>query len=183
MSDTNEEIRDQWTEMVENMNEAVSRSVEQNIEAQATFMESWAETMEQSMPDEDVLEESFDSYNAAYTIWMDAADQMFERVTDAAEGDDVSVTEFRDVWLQSANEAFKEVMGTSAFAAATGNVVESMMELQAEAEDVSQDTLTRMGLPTREDMDEVGERLIELERRQHAVEQKLDRVIDLLEED
>lgn len=183
MSDTNEEIRDQWTEMVENMNEAVSRSVEQNIEAQATFMESWAETMEQSMPDEDVLEESFDSYNAAYTIWMDAADQMFERVTDAAEGDDVSVTEFRDVWLQSANEAFKEVMGTSAFAAATGNVVESMMELQAEAEDVSQDTLTRMGLPTREDMDEVGERLIELERRQHTVEQKLDRVIDLLEED
>jgi hypothetical protein len=31
-------------------------------------------------------------------------------------------------------------------------------------------------------MDEVGERLVELERRQHAVEEKLDRVIEHLEE-
>jgi predicted nuclease with TOPRIM domain len=181
MSDTNEDIAEQWSRMVENMNEAVARSVEQNMEAQSRFMESWAETVEESMPDEGTMEESFEAYGDAYEVWMDAADRMYDRVADAAEGEDVAVTEFRDIWLQSANEAFKEVMGTSAFAAATGNVVESMMELQAEAEDVSEDTLTRMGLPTRADVDEVGERLLELERRQHAVEEKLDRVLDELE--
>ncbi|WP_435196252.1 poly(R)-hydroxyalkanoic acid synthase subunit PhaE [Natronomonas sp. EA1] len=179
---TDNEMQEQWNRMVENMNQAVAESVEQNMDAQARFMEAWAETMDQSMPDEDAMEDSLESYNAAYSVWMDAADRMFERLTDAAEGEDVAVTEFRDIWLQSANEAFKEVMGTTAFAAATGNVVESMMELQREAEDVSQDTLTRMGLPTRDDMDEVGERLIELERRQHAVEKKLDRVLEHLEE-
>jgi hypothetical protein len=169
--------------MVEQMNEAVSKSVEQNMEAQNAFMTSWASQMQESMPEEDAMTESFESYNAAYRVWMEAADRMYERLTDAGEGEDVSATEFRDIWLQSANEAFKEVMDTTAFAAATGDAVEQMMELQADAEELSQDTLTRMGLPTREDVDEVGKRLIELERRQHAVEQKLDRVIDLLEEE
>jgi hypothetical protein len=181
MSDTEDGAQNPWARMVEQMNEAVSKSVEQNMEAQSAFTESWASQVEDSMPEEDVMAESVESYNAAYRVWMEAADRMYERMTDAAEGEDVSATEFRDIWLQSANEAFKEVMDTTAFAAATGDAVEQMMELQADAEELSQDTLTRMGLPTREDMDEVGERLIELERRQHAVEEKLDRVIDLLE--
>ncbi|WP_255198111.1 poly(R)-hydroxyalkanoic acid synthase subunit PhaE [Halorarius litoreus] len=181
MSDTNDEPRNPWAQMVENMNEAVSRSVEQNMEAQSAFMESWSKQMADSMPEQDELGEAFESYNAAYRVWMDAADQTFERLTDAAEDKDVGTTEFRDIWLQSANEAFKEVMDTAAFAAMTGDAVEQMMELQADMEELTQDNLTRMGLPTREDVDEVGARLIELERRQHDVEQKLDRVIDLLE--
>jgi hypothetical protein len=183
MSDTDDGSQNPWARMVEQMNEAVSKSVEQNVEAQNAFMASWASQMESSMPDEASMTESVESYNAAYRVWMDAADRMYERLADAAEGEDVSATEFRDIWLQSANEAFKEVMDTTAFAAATGDALEQLMEVQADAEELSQDTLTRMGLPTREDVDEVGARLVELERRQHAVEKKLDRVIDLLEEE
>ncbi|MFC6837071.1 poly(R)-hydroxyalkanoic acid synthase subunit PhaE [Halomarina ordinaria] len=183
MSDTDpQEMQERWTRMVEQMNDAMARSVEQNLEAQATFMETWADAIDGSMPDEDTMAESFESYGRAYEVWMDAAETMYERVGDAAGGEDVSFTEFRDIWLRSANEAFKEVMGTTAFAAAQGNVVEAMMELQQETEDVSQETLTRMGLPTRGDMDEVGERLVELERRQQRVEDKLDQVLDHLEE-
>ncbi|MFC7155967.1 poly(R)-hydroxyalkanoic acid synthase subunit PhaE [Halomarina halobia] len=183
MSNTTDpqEMQERWTRMAEQMNEAMSKSVEQNLEAQARFMETWADAIEGSMPDDDAMAESFESYNRAYEVWMDAADTMYERVLDAAEGEDVSFTEFRDIWLRGANEAFKEVMGTSAFAAAQGNVVEAMMELQQEADEVSQDTLARMGLPTRGDVDEVGERLVELERRQQRVEDKLDTVIEHLE--
>ena len=181
MSDTNEDIQENWGRLVEQMNEAMTKSVEQNMEAQAQFMESWAETMKQSMPEEEMMTESFEAYSNAYDVWMDAADQMFERTVDAAEGEDVSFTEFRDIWLRTANEAFKEVMSTSAFAAATGDVVENMMDMQQQTEEVSQDTLSQLGLPTRDEMDEVAERLIELERRQHAVEEKLDRILTHLE--
>lgn len=184
MSDnTPQEIQDNWMRMVEQMNDAMARSVEQNMAAQSKFMETWAETIEDSMPDEETMGESFEAYQRAYGVWMDAADQMYERVTDAAEGEDVAFTEFRDIWLRSANEAFKEVMGTTAFAAAQGNLVESMMEMQQQAEDMSQDTLEQFGLPTRDDMDEVGERLVELERRQQRVENKLDRLIEMAEDE
>ena len=140
MSDTNKQMQAEWNELVENMNDAVAQSMEQNMEASAAFMESWA-----------------------------------------AEGEDVDMTEFRDIWLQSANEAFKEVMGTSAFAAANGQLVNAMMEMREEVDSMGEDTLEQLGMPTQSDIDEVGERIIELERRQHSVEKKLDRIIEALE--
>jgi len=181
MTDPNR-TRNEWNEMVEQMNDAVADSVEQNMEAQAAFMESWSDAFDDAIPDQDVVAEGIEGYNRAYEVWMDAAEQMVERSTDAAEGEDVDPTEYRDIWLQSANEAFKEVMSTSAFAAANGQLVEAMMEMQQEVDEVTQDTISRMGMPTRDDIDEVGERLIELERRQHDVEQKLDRILDAVGE-
>ena len=181
MSNTNQ-IQDEWSEMVEQMNEAVAESVEQNVKAQAAFAESWAEAVDDSIPDEEELSEGFQGYNAAYEEWMSAAERMFQRSTDAAAGEDVDPTELRDIWLQSANEAFKQVMGTSAFAAANGQLVETMMEMRQEADEVGQDTLAQLGFPTRDDVDEVAERLVELERRQHSTEEKLDRVLDALED-
>ena len=181
MSNTNE-MQEQWTEMVEEMNDAVADSLEQNMKAQAAFVESWAEAVEDSIPEEETMSDGLQGYNRAYEVWMDAAEQLLERTTDATQGEDVDPAEFRDIWLQSANEAFKEVMSTSAFAAANGQLVESMMEMRREADDVSQETLSQMGFSTRDDIDEVGERLVELERRQQDVEEKLDQIIDHLEE-
>ena len=164
MSDT-DQIQAEWTEMVEEMNEAVADSMEQNMEAQAAFVESWADAVEDSIPGEDEMSEGLQGYNRAYEEWVDAAEQMVERSTAATQGEDVDPAEFRDIWLKSANEAFKQVVGTSAFAAANGQLVESMMEMQSEMNEVSEDTLERMGMPTMSQMDEVGERLVELERR------------------
>ena len=181
MSDTNKQMQAEWNELVENMNNAVAQSMEQNMEASAAFMESWADAMEDSVPDEEALSSGVEGYSDAYEVWMNAAEEMSGRTTAAAEGEDVDMTEFRDIWLQSANEAFKEVMGTSAFAAANGQLVNSMMEMREEVDAMGEDTLEQLGMPTQSDIDEVGERIIELERRQHSVEKKLDRIIKALE--
>jgi len=131
--------------------------------------------------DDEALSSSVEGYGDAYEVWMNAAEEMSGRTTAAAEGEDVDMTEFRDIWLQSANEAFKEVMGTSAFAAANGQLVNAMMEMREEVDSMGEDTLEQLGMPTQSDIDEVGERIIELERRQHSVEKKLDRIIEALE--
>jgi len=180
MSDTNQ-MQDEWTEMVEQMNTAVADSMEQNMEAQAAFVESWADAVEDTIPEQDEMSEGLQGYNRAYEEWIDAAEQMVERSTEAAQGEDIDPAEFRDIWLKSANEAFKHVMGTSAFAAANGQLIESMMEMQQQTEELSQDAIAQMGFPTQENMDEVAERLLEVERRQHAVEEKLDRILEQLE--
>jgi len=181
MSKGSKEIQDEWEQLVENMNDAVAQSMEQNMEASAAFMESWADAMDDSVPEEDVLASGLEGYSGAYEVWMDAAEEMFERTTDGAEGEEIALTEFRDIWLQSANEAFKEVMGTSAFAAANGQLVNAMMDMRQQADEVGEETLAELGMPTRSDLDEVAERLVELERRQHRVEEKLDRVIEAVE--
>jgi len=179
MSDTTD-IQERWAEMVERMNEAVAESAERNMEAQAAFMESWAEAVEGSIPEEDALAEGFEGYNRAYEVWTDAAETMFERTTDAARGEDVEASELRDIWLESANEAFTEVMSTSAFAAANGQLVKAMLDIRQEADKITQETIAQLGLATGDDVAEVGERLVELERRQQRVEEKLDRVLEEL---
>jgi hypothetical protein len=181
MSNANEEMMEQWSEIAEDYNEAMAQSMEQNMQASAALMESWADAMEESVPDEEEVAEGIEGYNNAYEVWMDAADQMFERSVAAAEGEDVAVTEFRDIWLQSANEAFKEVMGTAAFAAANGQLVNAMMEMREQVDEMGEETLEQLGMPTQSNVEEIGERLIELERRQHRVEEKLDLVIEALE--
>ena len=105
-----------------------------------------------------------------------------ERLADATAEEDVPVTDLRDIWLSAANESFEEVMGTTAFAAATGQAVDEVLDAQSQVQAASQETLRELGLATRDDVQEVGERLVELERRQHAVEEKLDRVLEHLEE-
>jgi hypothetical protein len=178
MTDTDpEERQEHWATMMSEMNDAMADSFEQNMEAQAAFMESWMGAFEDSVPDEETVTSGVEGYGRAYEVWMEAAERMSSRIADAAEGEDVDVTEFRDIWLQSANEAFSEVMGTTAFAAGTGELVGDMMDLQQEVDDMSQDTLESLGFATRDDVDEVAERLIELERRQHEVSQKLDRLL------
>ena len=184
MSDTNSAYRPDgdWGEFMEEMNEQFLESLEQNMEAQAQFVEAWSETLEASA-DEERVSEGVQGYARAYEVWMDAAQEMVERVGEsAAEDEEIDVEEFRDVWLNSANEAFKEVMSTSAFAAATGETIQDAMEAQRIADDTAEATLRQLRLPTQSDVEEIGERLVELERRQHEVEQKLDRVLEAVEE-
>jgi dsDNA-binding SOS-regulon protein len=182
MNERNQEMQAQWTEMFGRMNEAMARTMEQNVEAQAAFAESWADAMEDSMPSEDAMGEGMEGLANAYDVWIDAAEQLFERTADAAEGEDVAMDEMRDIWLQSANEAFKQVMSTSAFAQGNGQLFESVMELQEQTREASQDALAQMGMASSAEVDEVAERLIELERRQHSVEEKLDRILAAVEE-
>ena len=191
MSNNPEMASENWTEMMEQMNDAMSKSIEQNMQAQAAFIESWSQALDGASASgdgasesemESMMAEGMEGYGRAYEVWMDAAERMAERVNDAAQGEEVGIAEFRDIWLQSANEAFGEVMSTTAFAAGTGQTVSQMMELQQQADDVTQDTLARLGFATREDVDEVAARLVELERREHEVSKKLDRVLDELED-
>lgn len=171
-----------WNEFFEQANQQFVEALETNMEAQAEFVESWSETIEAST-DDDRLSEGVEGYARAYEVWMEAADQMVERAEAAAEDEEFAdVEEFRDIWLNTANQAFKEVMSTSAFAAATGQSVQDALELQQTANESAEATLHNLGMATEGDIREVGDRLVELERRQHEVERKLDRVLEHLEE-
>ncbi len=171
-----------WNAFVEQWNEQFLEALEDNMEAQARFVESWSETVGELSEDSEISD-GVEGYARAYETWMNASQQMVERVNDQFEGEDVDVEEFRDIWLNTANEAFKDVMSTTAFAKMTGETVGDVLELQQEADEASQETLRSLGFATEDDIVEIGDRLVELERRQHAVEEKLDRVLEHLEDE
>ncbi|WP_254524376.1 poly(R)-hydroxyalkanoic acid synthase subunit PhaE [Natrinema caseinilyticum] len=171
-----------WNTFVEQWNEQFLDALEDNMEAQARFVESWSETVGDISEDAEVSD-GVEGYARAYETWMNASKQMVERMNDQLEGEDVDVEEFRDIWLNTANEAFKDVMSTTAFAKMTGETVGDVLELQQQADEASQETLRTLGFATEADVVEIGDRLVELERRQHAVEEKLDRVLEQIEDE
>ena len=179
MSDSQPQSQN-WNAFVEQWNEQFLDALEQNMEAQAQFVESWSDAVEQATDDNE-LADGIEGYAKAYETWMGASNKMVERLNDVVEGEEVEIEEFRDIWLNTANEAFKDVMSTTAFARMTGESVGDLLELQQQADEASQETLRTLGFATESDVVEVGDRLVELERRQHAVEQKLDRVLEELD--
>lgn len=176
-------IAEDFTEIVEQMNQAVAESIEGNIEAQAALVESWADAFEETIPEDEVFDGSIEGYTRAYEIWMDVSGEMFDQVMGIFEGEEIDLQEFRDIWLASANDAVSEILATTAFAAQNGQFVENSLNLQQNVNEVTEDSLAQVGVPTQGDLQEVGQRLVELERRQHSLERKLDRVIDALEDE
>jgi GTP cyclohydrolase I len=184
MSMTNtdpEAVQRYWQEAIEGMNEQFSEAVQQNADAQTEFVEAWLEALGEGA-DEERVEGAIEGYKRAYETWMEAAEETVERTTDSVEGEDVSPEEIRDTWLSAANDSFSEIMGTAAFANITGQTVGDAMDMRQQFDDFSQETLHDLGMATKGDVQEIGERLVELERRQHAVEEKLDQVLEHVEE-
>ena len=170
--------QDSWAPFFDRMGEAYADALERNMDAQAEFVDAWNEAV--SDGDGDRMAEGAEGVALAYEAWMEAAEEAVDLTADAADGS-VDPTEFRDLWLDAANTAFKRVMGTSAFAAATGQNVEDVLDLQGQVEETTEETLRGYGFATSGDVAEVGERLVELERRQHAVERKLDELLEQTE--
>jgi hypothetical protein len=183
MSDTTQTTAgdEPWSEYAEELNRSFFEAFEQNMQMQSEFLDSWRESLDESELDETAVEGMVGT-SRAYEVWMEAAETQYELVSESLRGEDVDLEEFRDLWLNASNEAFKEVMGTSAFAAATGQTIGDMLEASEQMDQLSQETLRSLGFATDGDIEEIGERLVELERRQHAVERKLDRLIELQEE-
>lgn len=175
------ETQGDWVSTMGDMNESFLQIFNQNMNMQMEFMKMWIDTVGRSGLD-DVWSDELKAYVRAYGIWMAANREQFERLTDALEGKDVSLEEFPDIWFQAANSAFKEVMSTSAFASTMGESIESFSRRGSETDDSMEGMLRGHDLPTEGDREEIGERLVELERRQHDVEKKIDELIDTLEE-
>lgn len=168
---------EQWNEIVARMNERMVEGMEAGTEAQAGFVESWIDAFEST--DEEQFTQEFEGNRRAHAAWMEAAEETAEKMSAAARGEEFDPEEVRDLWLDSANEAFKEVVSTEAFASMTGQTVEEALDVRGAVDETAQSTLREFGLATERDVREVGERLVELERRQKKVERKLERLEEI----
>lgn len=162
------------------MSEEIIHGIDQYIEAQTAFIETWVESIEASTDDE-VLTSGARGIAEAYEVWLAASREWTDHLTAVTEGEEFDPRAVRDVWLRAANESSQAIMGTDAFARLTGQRVEEALEIQRQRDETVQAMLEGMGVATSHSVEEVGERLVELERRHHDVAQKLDRILERLE--
>lgn len=165
----------------EQFNEAFADSIERNVEAQTALVTAMTDSFIDSIPEEEEFADGVEGYAKASEVWVEATEQLFEEMTDTVEGGGVNPEAIRDILVQASNEALSEVMSSSAFATMDGNAVEQITERQRELQEMTEDSLAQAGMATQSDVSEVAKRLVELERRQHAVERKVDRILEAVE--
>ena len=180
MGNSNHNETPDWDAFFEDASEQWQEAFEQNVEAQANFVEAWFDAVEDAT-EVDQFEEAVEGYAAAYQTWMEAAAEQGEQMNAMMLGEDVSIETLRDGWLNAANDAFKEVMSTSAFAAATADTVGSVLEIKEEVDEYAEDTLHGLRFATVGDVEEVGTRLIEVERRLQRIEEQQEAILEHLE--
>jgi hypothetical protein len=171
----------QFDQAFAGMNEAFASTLERNVEAQAALVETMTDAVFGSVPDESEMAEGIEGYVGASEVWLDAADQTFEEMTAAMEEEELDPETFRDIWLRATNEALSELLSTDAFAAANGQLIQAMLGQGRDLDAMQQDSLAQVGFATQEDVSEVAERLVELERRQQDVEETLDDILEAVE--
>ena len=175
-SSTATEGQGEWT-----YEEAIFDALRESVEAQGEFVDRWAAAARDVGEEGHLWTDAAAGYARAYEVWMEASQRAMERASDLMAGEEVSMEEFRDIWLDAANDAFKELATSDAFAAVLAQNAESLDVMQ-DAQEATQTALHNVGFATESDVIEVGERLVEVERRQHEVERKLDRILDAVEE-
>lgn len=179
MSSDTDRGADWWRQWLQ-LNEEYAATATRTLDAQSRLADAWSDSVDEATRAEHV-DEWMEATVDAHELWMRAAQETIEQANDVMEGESVPPERFRDTWLNAANGAFEAFMETSAFASATGQSVEDALALKRQVDDAVETTLSDLRLPTRGGLEEIGERLVELERRQHEVESRLDEILDAIE--
>lgn len=85
-----------------------------------------------------------------------------------------------DVWSRSFAEMFDQMMKTPAFAATMGKALEQSVDLKKQFDDMIEESLKHMRLPTMTDMKELHRQLNALTVQLDRVEERLERVEESL---
>jgi len=186
MSDTTRDpdgdrATDGFDDLFAGLNESVAASLERNVEAQTALVAATTEAVFGNTPDETEVASGVAGSLAASEVWLDATRRAAEEMSAAVDNDTVDPERFRDIWLEAANDSLAELVSTDAFAGANGEFVEAMLDRRQELADLREESLAQAGVATQADVSEVAERLIELERRQHDIERKLDDLLEAVE--
>lgn len=175
--------KDTFIGRAEDAFEMAAEMFERSVEAQSEFAESMSMNMESAAEGSEDVPEVFEGFAKAYELYAEATEEVFERTAEAYdEGEAVDLSEVTELWLNTTNEATKEVLRTSGFASAGGGTTGASLEAKKELDENRDELLRSTGLATESSVVEVGERLVELERRQQEVEEKLERLVEEREE-
>ncbi|MFA5860137.1 MAG: poly(R)-hydroxyalkanoic acid synthase subunit PhaE [Candidatus Thermoplasmatota archaeon] len=110
-------------------------------------------------------------FGESFRIWTQTIDQASQMTAERASmGEGPPVEDLVNLWTNAYADAIKPVLGSPLYAAAQGETVDAALDARKRLQEQAEHSLRAVGISTRSDLLEVGQRLIELERRQQRVE-------------
>ena len=167
-----------WGRAVEWQYETARATLERSLELQRTVVDNWIAAAESAAPPEAPQRAQLRRLEWGYDIWEETLLNALVHLDDAITEDGIDLRQLQMIWLHAMDDAFSEVMRRPAFAAETNDTLEAVLTEQRQLNHLRRDFLHASNLPTDRDIEEAGERLLNLEARQKKIEEKLDAILD-----
>lgn len=157
--------------------ETTRKAAEQSLAAQQRAIDEWASAVEGRTEAQAEVATPVRGLAWFADVWLGAVQNALVHVDDAFEGGSVDLEELQTTWLHALDDAITDVGKTPEFAETATGTVERALTARYRGDELRRRALEGVGLPTDRDVEEVGARLLELEYRQKAVEDRLDDVL------
>ena len=106
---------------------------------------------------------------------QDALELMRKRILEmSTNGEDISsIRQMYDLWVDSNEKVYAEYVYTEEYAELNGRLVNSMMAFKKQSQEITEDALSSMNLPTTSSVDELARRHYELRKQMKAMQTEI----------
>ncbi len=155
-----------WTEHSERMGESLSELMSENIKGQRDLYELWMDSF--GMKDVGHDESASRFFQDMGRFWMDMWEKsgaMFPMIPDTHTGFDSKYRELNDLWTKNYSKMVMNFIRSPAFAEMNGNILNGNLEAIRANQEFTNQYLSTIGLPTKENIDGVYLKLHDLDRK------------------
>jgi hypothetical protein len=108
------------------------------------------------------------AYKTMNQFWLDMWEKSKDAFPSTAKGDidfDAKVKELNEFWTKNYSKMVMDIMRSPAFAKMDGNILDSNLDLKRLNDQFMNQYLSGIGLPTKENIDDIYQKLHEIDRK------------------
>jgi hypothetical protein len=159
------ELYELYSEYSERIGRRISEIMSERMKEHKDLYELWMDTF--GMNDSGYFQNLSDSFGDMGRFWSDTWEKsrhMFV-APDGKPLDGATLQEMSDQWTNAYSKALQDIMNSDAFANFNGSLLDRNLEFRRLSQAYTSQYMGIMGLPTRENMDEIYKKLHELDRK------------------
>lgn len=160
------ELNQLWTEYSERMGEHLSELWSERIKEQRDLYELWMDAF--GVKDKSLDQDVSTAYNNMNQFWLDMWEKSKDAFPSTAKGDmdfNTKINELNEFWTKNYSNFIMNVMRSPAFAKMDGNILDSNLEIKRLNDQFMNQYLSGLGLPTKENVDDIYQKLHEIDRK------------------
>lgn len=172
-----EQLPPQPTTQAERWREASQALVRSQLALSGALVDAWATVTTAARPDETTTNSLVNAYARAYREWVAATERAATRFASGAVETPLDASQvLAEATMDAVDNTYAEFATTDAFAEAAGGGLDAALSAVRWRDAGTKSLLRAAGLPTGDDVAEVGARLLEIQRQQRALADAVDRL-------
>ncbi len=160
------ELYQLWTEYSGKMSEHLSELMNETMKEQRDLYELWMDSF--GVKDKSLDSDFSTAFKTMNQFWLDMWEKTRDVLPSTGEGDkslDLRVKELNDLWTKNYSRMIIDIMRSPAFAKMNGNILDSNLEIKRLNDQFKNQYLSSLGLPTKENLDDIYRKLHDIDRK------------------